>query len=328
MKYLLRRFALYAVAAWASLTLNFFLPRLLPGDPASAMFARLRGQLSPEAMTSLRAAFGLTDQNLWAQYTGYLRHTLSGDLGVSVAYFPQPVSEVIRDGLGWTLLLAGCALILSFFVGSLLGVVAAWRRGGVFDGAASSALTVLGSFPYFWLAMLLLYVFAFKLGWFPLTHAYDDALEPGLRLGFVGSVVRHAFLPAATIVLASMGGWMLGMRNTMLGVLREDYVVFARAKGLPEWRVMFGYAARTALLPNLTGFGMAFGFVVSGSLLTEIVFSYPGQGYLLMQAVRNQDYPLLQGLLLMLTLVVLAANWLVDLLYVLLDPRIRGQEAA
>ena len=327
MRYLFRRLGLYALAAWASLTLNFLLPRLLPGDPASAMFARLRGQLSPESMDALRAAFGLGHASLWAQYTSYLRHVFTGDLGVSVAYFPQPVSEVIRGGLGWTLLLAGCALILSFTVGSLLGIVAAWRRGSVFDGAASSALTVLGSFPYFWLAMLLLYVFAFRLGWFPLTHAYDDALAPGLRLDFVGSVARHALLPAATIVLASTGGWMLGMRNAMLGVVRDDYVVFARAKGLSERRVMFRYAARTALLPNLTGFGMAFGFVVSGSLLTEMVFSYPGQGYLLMQAVRNQDYPLLQGLLLVLTLVVLAANWLVDLMYVWLDPRIRQQEA-
>ena len=185
------------------------------------------------------------------------------------------------------------------------------------------SLSFLGAFPYFWLAMLLLWGFGFALGWFPLGHAYGDTVKPGFTLEFFSSVVRHGTLPALSIVIVTLGGWLLGMRNTMVGVLGTDYVKLARAKGLSERRVMWRYAARNALLPNVTGFGMALGFVLSGSLLTEIVFSYPGQGYLLVQAVRNQDYPLMQGLFLVITFAVLAANWLVDLAYIGLDPRTR-----
>jgi peptide/nickel transport system permease protein len=324
MRYLARRIGLYLLAAWASLTLNFAIPRLMPGDPAAAMFGRLRGQLAPEALDSLRRAYGFTDGPLLEQYVTYLGHTLRGDLGTSIAYFPAPVTSVIASGLTWTLLLAGVAVILSFVLGSLLGVVAAWRRGGWLDTIAAPALSFAGAFPYFWLAMLALYVLGFQLGWFPLRHAYSDAVTPAFDGAFLASVARHAILPAATIVVATIGGWMLGMRNTMVAVIGEDYVRLAIAKGLPDRRVMFRYAARNALLPNVTGFGMALGFVVSGSLLTEIVFSYPGQGYLLVQAVRNQDFPLMQGLFLTIALAVLGANLLVDLLYVALDPRARA----
>jgi peptide/nickel transport system permease protein len=322
-RYLLRRTTLYLIAAWLSLTLNFLLPRLMPGDPASAAFARFTGQLEPETLQALREAFGASDAPMWEQYLGYLANTLRGDLGVSVAYFPASVTSVIGTGLLWTLFLAGTALVLSFGIGTLLGVLAAWRRGGRLDSIVPPALVLLGAFPYFWLAMLALYVLGFSFGWFPLRHAYGDGVSPGLSLEFLASVVRHAVLPAATIVLATLSGWLLGMRNAMIGVLGEDYVAMAHAKGLPERRVMLRYAARNAILPNVTGFGMALGFVLSGALLTEIVFSYPGQGYLLIQAVRTQDFPLMQGLFLTITLAVLVANLLVDLLYVWLDPRAR-----
>jgi peptide/nickel transport system permease protein len=215
-------------------------------------------------------------------------------------------------------------VLLAFCLGTLLGVIAAWRRGGWLDSVVPPALIFLGAFPYFWLAMLLLYVFGFVLGWFPLRAAYGDGLTEGFNAAYFASVFRHLALPAATIVLASLGGWMLSMRNTMIGVLAEDYITMAQAKGLPERRIMLHYAARNALLPNVTGFGMALGFVLSGSLLTEIVFSYPGQGYLLWQAVQNSDYPLMQGLFLAITFAVLGANWLVDIAYVWLDPRTRS----
>jgi peptide/nickel transport system permease protein len=166
-------------------------------------------------------------------------------------------------------------------------------------------------------------VLGFQLQLFPLGHAYGDDLAPGWNLAFMADVWRHAALPMGSIVIATLGGWMLGMRNTMISVLGSDYVALARAKGLPPARVVLRYAARNALLPNVTGFGMAIGFVLGGSLLTEIVFSYPGQGYLLVQAVRNQDYPLMQGIFLVITLAVLGANWVVDLVYVWLDPRTR-----
>jgi len=313
----------YLLAAWSALTLNFFLPRLMPGDPATALFARFRGTLGPEALQALRETFGLTNAPLISQYFTYLGRVLHGDFGISVAYFPSPVLEVIGTGLIWTIFLAGTAVVISFTIGTLLGIAAAWWRHGFIDTCLTPALAFLGAFPYFWLAMVALYLLGFTLGWFPLGHAYGDDLTPGFSLVFIADVVRHAALPIATVVLATLGGWLISMRNTMISVLGSDYVNLARAKGLPESRVVLRYAARNALLPSVTGFGMAVGFVLGGSLLTEIVFSYPGQGYLLVQAVRNQDYPLMQGIFLAITLAVLGANLLVDVLYLWLDPRTR-----
>jgi peptide/nickel transport system permease protein len=323
MRFILGRLGFYLVAAWTALTLNFFLPRLMPGDPATAIFARFRGQLRPEAMQAIREAFGLTPQPLVEQYLTYLKHALRGDFGVSVAYFPAPVSSIIGTGLVWTVFLAGTAVLVSFAVGTLLGVAAAWWRGGWMDRLLPPGLALLGAFPYFWLAMVALYAFGFQLGWFPLGHAYGDDVTPGMNLPFVASVLRHAALPIGTVVAATLGGWMLSMRNSMVAVLGSDYVNLARAKGLPPSRVVLRYAARNALLPSVTGFGMALGFVLGGSLLTEIIFSYPGQGYLLLQAVQSQDYPLMQGIFLVITLAVLGANWLVDVAYLWLDPRTR-----
>ena len=323
MKYVLRRLAFYLLAAWASVTLAFFIPRMMPGDPTSTMFARFKGKLAPEALDELRTAFGFTDGSLFEQYFTYLGHVLTGDLGISIKYYPATVTSVIGNALVWTLVLAGVAVVISFVAGTSLGILAAWRRGGRLDSTLPPLFVLLGAFPYFWLAMALLFVLGFQLEWFPLGHAYDDRLTPGLSWDFLVSVASHAVLPAATIVVATMGAWLLDMRNTMIAVMGEDYIKLAVAKGLPTHRVMLRYAARNALLPNVTSFGMALGFVVSGSILTEIVFSYPGQGYLLLQAVQSQDYPLMQGLFLTITLAVLGANWLVDLAYAWLDPRTR-----
>jgi peptide/nickel transport system permease protein len=284
----------------------------------------MQGELEPEAMDALREAFGLTDDWLVVQYFKYLSAVATGDMGISISAYPTPVVEVIAGGLFWTIFLAGGAVLISFALGTTLGAIAAWRRGGSLDSVAPSALALLGAFPYFWLAMAAAWVFGFQLGWFPLSHAYALDLEPALSLTFFGSVVYHAALPALTMVLVSLGGWLLSMRNTMVSVLGEDFVLYAQARGLPRRQVLWRYAARNALLPNVTGFGMAIGFVLSGALLTEIVFAYPGQGYLLVQAVRAQDYPLLQGLFLTITVAVLAANWLVDVVTVLLDPRTRS----
>lgn len=321
MRMLMRRLGFYGLAAWAALTINFLLPRLMPGDPATALFARFKGQLTPDAVVALRTAFGLTDEPLALQYVTYLGHVLRGDLGVSVTYFPSRVSDVIWGALGWTALVAGTALVVSFCLGSLLGIAAAWWRNGWVDRVVTPVLAWVGAFPYFWLAMASLYWLGFVKGWVPLGHAYSDELEPSLSWRFVADVLRHAALPVGTMVLATLGQWMLGMRNSMVVVLGSDFVTLARAKGLSEWRIVFRYAARNALLPNLTGFGMALGFVLGGSLLTELVFSYPGEGYLLVQAVRGQDYPLMQGIFLVITAAVLVANWLLDVVIVWLDPR-------
>jgi len=323
MRYLLQRLGFYLIAAWTALTLNFFLPRLMPGDPATALFARFRGRLGPEALDALRETFGLTDAPLLSQYVTYLAHILRGDLGISVAYFPAPVASVLGTGLLWTAFLAGSALLVSFALGTVLGIVAAWWRRGWVDTWLPSALVLVGSFPYFWLAMVALYVLGFSAGLFPLGHAYGEESVPAFTVSFALDVLRHAALPVGTVVVATLGGWLLTMRNTMVTVLGSDYVNLARAKGLPTSRVVLRYAARNALLPSVTGLGMALGFVLGGSLLTEIVFSYPGQGYLLVQAVRNQDYPLMQGIFLVITLAVLGANFLVDLVYLRLDPRTR-----
>jgi peptide/nickel transport system permease protein len=323
MRFLLRRLGFYLVAAWASLTLAFFLPRLIPGDPARVLLARFRGRLRPEALEALRGAFGLHEGSLWQQYLDYLGHLARGELGLSISHFPAPVSQVIAGAFGWTLLLGGVSVVISFALGTFLGVLAAWKRRGWLDSILPSALTLLGALPYFWLAMVALYLGGFTLGWFPVRHAYADHLTPGFSWEFIASVAKHAFLPAFTIVLATVGGWMVGMRNTMMNVLGDDYVTLACAKGLPSRRVLWNYALRNALLPNVTSFGMAIGFVLSGSLLTEIVFSYPGQGYLLVRAVKSLDYPLIQGLFLTITMAVLAANWVVDAVYTWLDPRVR-----
>jgi len=325
MAYLARRLAFYALAAWASITLNFFLPRLMPGDPASAIFARFQGRMDPSAIDAMRKSYGLSDESLVRQYFTYLSAVLHGNFGTSIAFFPSPVTDVIRQGLGWTVLLGLVSVIISFALGSVLGILGAWKRAGFSDNVLPPLLIFAGSFPYFWLASFLLFMLGFQYNVFPLRHAYTDGLQQNWAdPEFYKSVLYHLVLPATTIILVTIGGWMLGMRNAMISVLSEDYMTMAEAKGLPQRRIMFNYAARNALLPNITAFGMALGFVISGALLTETVFSYPGLGWQLITAVRQLDYPLMQGIFLMITFAVLGANFIVDLLYLRLDPRVRA----
>jgi peptide/nickel transport system permease protein len=323
MKYLLRQIGLYLLAVWASLTLNFILPRTMPGDPVTALIARMRGQLKPSEIEAIRVAYGFTRGPILQQYFQYLSHALRGDFGLSISSYPAKVTAVISTGMMWTLLLGMVTLLLSFLMGTMLGVIIAWRRGGLLDSILPGLTSFTGSFPYFWLAMLTLFIFGFVKGWFPMSHAYSDYISPSLSLGFIGSVLYHMFLPACTIILVSVGGWMMGMRSTMVAVLAEDYIIMAEAKGLPQRVVMYAYAMRNAILPNFTQFGMSLGFVISGQLLTEMVFSYPGLGFYLVRSVQTHDYPLMQALFLMITLAVLGANFIVDLLYVRLDPRVR-----
>jgi peptide/nickel transport system permease protein len=229
--FLVRRIGFYLLAAWASLTLNFFLPRLMPGDPAAAMFARFRGQARPEQIDAMRKAFGLSDAPLPEQYVTYLSHAVRGDFGISISSFPTPVVQVIATSLQWTILLGLVATTLGFAIGCLLGVFGAWRRGGFTDSVLPPLLLFIGSFPYFWLASLALFFLSFRWNLFPMRHAYGDSLTPALSWEFIGSVGLHLVLPAATILLVSIGGWMLGMRNTMIAILAEDYITRAAAKG-------------------------------------------------------------------------------------------------
>ncbi len=324
MRFLLRRFSFYLVAAFVAITLNFFVPRLMVGDPVQVMFAQFQGRMDPRALESLKETFGFVQGPILEQYVTYLSNLARGNLGLSVSFFPVPVSEVIAPSLVWTLRLIGLATITSFGIGIVLGIYAAWRRGGVIDSLLLPIASAVGAFPFFWIAMLVLYIFGLVLKWFPIGHAYDVALKVDWgNPEFVNSVIRHAFLPMVTVVFTAIGGWLLGMRNNMIGVLSQDYVTMAQAKGLSDWRVMITYAARNAILPSVTAFSMSLGFVVGGALVVELVFAYPGMGFTLLKAVQGRDYPLMQGVFLLITLAVLAANFLADVFYVILDPRAR-----
>ena len=323
MRFIARRLGFYVITAWIAITINFFIPRLMPGNPAELVFNRVRHSMSPTALKAFSVAFGVdSHQGLIPQYFSYLNQLLHGNLGISITFFPATVSSVIRTALPWTLALVGVATILSFVLGTLLGIVAATRRGTWVD-ALLPVTSFLSAVPYFWLGLLALTVFAVELGWFPLSGGYAPSVNVGFTWPFISSAIDHAVLPALTIVVSSIAGWLLGMRNVMISTLGEDYVLLADAKGLPRRRVTFSYAARNALLPNMAGFALSLGFIVSGAILTEVVFSYPGMGYVLFEAVTNEDFPLMQGIFLMITILVLLANLFADVIYVMLDPRTR-----
>ncbi len=326
MRFLLRRLGFFVLTLWAALTLNFIIPRLMPGNPALAMMARFHGRVSGNVLAALEAEFGVnTTQSLWSQYWEYLRNTLTGHLGVSTTYFPQPVTDVIRNGLPWTVGLVGVTTVLAFVLGSAIGIVGGWRRGGKLDSIFTPVFIVTSSVPYFWVGLMGILLFSVVLSWLPSDFAFDIELTPEWSGPYVTNVLQHAILPAATILITSIGTWILTMRNNMITVLAEDYVRMGRAKGLSSRRVMVDYAARNAMLPNLTGFAMSLGFVVSGAILVEYVFDYPGVGFMLLQAAENEDYALMQALFLLITLAVLLAILACDILTAILDPRTRTQ---
>lgn len=325
MKFLLQRIAFYLFTAWAAITINFFIPRLIPGDPVTSLINRYQGQISTEALESLYVLFGLDkDASMWSQYVDYWGQLFSGDLGLSFTFFPTPVSEVIGQSLPWTVALVGITTMASFMIGTFLGVLAGWRRGSWIDGLLP-ATTFLSSIPYFWLGLIAIALFAGQGSYFPSSGGYEPGLVPSWDGEFLASAIRHSLLPAITILISSVSGWILGMRNMMITVASEDYITVAHAKGLSERRVMVGYAARNALLPNVAGFALSLGFIVGGTLLVEIVFSYPGIGFNLFQAVGSKDYPLMQGVFLVITLSVLVANLIADVAYLVLDPRTRKE---
>lgn len=325
MRYALRKVPVFFLTLWGAITLNFLIPRLMPGTPAEAALSKFAGMgpVSSAQLRAIQATLGVPHGSLISQYGQYLNDIAHGKFGISYTYFPEPVSKLIIQALPWTLALVGVVTIMAFIIGTLFGVLAAWRRNKLFDSLATVSCTFSSAFPYFWTGLLFLFVFGFVLGWFPIKGGYGASVTPDVSLNFFGDALYHSLLPAGTLLVSGMGGWLLGMRNNMIPVLGEDYVTFAEANGLRSRKIALRYAARNAILPNLTGFGMALGFVVSGSILTEVVFSYPGVGFLLYNAVINNDYPLMQALFLIITITVLVANFLVDLLYGWLDPRVR-----
>jgi peptide/nickel transport system permease protein len=321
-----RRVAFYLFTLWAAITINFFVPRLMKGDAVDNYLARNRG-MSPEAADALRALLGLdSDRTLLQQYGDYLGMLARGDLGIAITHGLQPVGQVIANALPWTIGLIGLATVLSFLIGTVGGAFVGWRRGSRLD-ALIPVTTFLSTVPYFWIGLMAISVFAVTLGWFPIGKAYGIGTTPGLSLEFAGEVIKHGTLPLATIVVASLGGWMLGMRNMMLTVLDEDYVTVAQAKGMPNRRVLWRYAARNAVLPQIQSFALSIGFIVGGAIIVEQVFSYPGVGKMLLDATNAKDYALMQGGFLVIVLAVLVANILADVAYAVLDPRTRQSEA-
>jgi peptide/nickel transport system permease protein len=326
MRYILRRLGFFVATLWACVTINFALPRLMPGNPAIAMMARFRGRVNPASIKALEVAFGVNShQNIVSQYFSYLGNLLTGNLGTSLTFFPDSVTSVISKALPWTLGLVGLTTVLAFILGTLIGMIAAWRRTGALDSVMPPVFIITSAFPYFWIALMSLLIFSLTLHWAPQGFGYNIGSTVNFSWNFLGQVIAHGILPALTILVTSIGGWILTMRNNMITTLSEDYVTMARAKGLSGPRIMLDYAGRNAILPNLTGFAMSLGFVLSGAILVEFVFSYPGVGYMLLEAVENEDFPLMQALFLLITIAVLVAVLLMDFVTVALDPRTRSQ---
>jgi peptide/nickel transport system permease protein len=320
--YVLRRLGVLVLMVWAALTLNFIIPRLMPGNPAEIMLAHIgaKGPVTPALRSELAASLGLPGGSLLSQYGHYLYDVAHFQFGLSYAFFPQTVSSLVWSSLPWTVALVGVMTLVSFAAGTAIGVTAAWHRNKRFDVAATVGSTFVASFPYFWTGLLLLYLFAFRLSWFPMSGG--SANPPSWTFGFIGDALAHSVLPGLTIFIGGIGVWALGMRNYTINVLGEDFIKFAQANGVRVRILLVRYAMRNAVLPQLTVFAIVFGNVVGGSLLVEEVFGYPGVGTLLYNAIFNLDYPLMQALFLIITLSVLIANFAVDLLHVRLDPRI------
>ncbi len=331
MHYYLRRAAFFVVTLWAAVTVNFIIPRLQPGDPAQAIASQLtgtQGHVDPAQVRAISLMLGLKSESLPRQYLDYLGQLAHGDFGVSYSYFPYSVTHMIFQALPWTLVLVGVTQILGFLIGTLLGAFAAWRRNSRLDSIVTLGSQFISTLPYFWIALLLIYVFGFVFDLMPTNGGFSPDGGPAWSLSFLGDAIYHGILPALSILVTAPAGWIIGMRNNMVQSLGDDHTRLARAKGLSESRIALAYAARIAILPNVTGFALALGGILGGTVLVESVFDYPGLGRLMFDAVTNRDYPLMQALFLFVTTGVLIANLIADVLLGVLDPRVRKGAAA
>jgi peptide/nickel transport system permease protein len=324
-RFLAGKLAQYAVVLFLALTINFMLPRLMPGGPAQFLLGSETGTATPEIRAAILAELGL-DQSMGRQYLAYIRSLLSGDLGYSFTR-GERITKVIGDRLPWTVLLASLSLLLSTAAGVALGATAAWRRGRRTDVGLLVFSMFLASMPGFWLGMMFIVVFGVHLGWLPL-FGIRTAWASYTGWAAMVDVARHLIMPVVTLSLHSIFGTLMIMRYSMVSVMGEDFVLMARAKGVPARRVMYHHVMRNALLPVVTHFMLGVGFVVGGATIVETVFSYPGVGRLLYEAVLSRDYPVLQATFLIITIFVIVANILADLVYPLLDPRVRRAASA
>jgi peptide/nickel transport system permease protein len=328
--YVVRRLGMFLLTVWLGTTLIFAIPRLAPGDPVAAMVSRMTAQSgvvanSAEIVKAWRVRFGL-DQPILVQYVRYLRSVSTFQLGPSLAHFPTNVQDLVRRGFPWTLGLLSLATLISFIAGNAVGALLAWRSTPGLAKALLPITLTFTSIPPFMLGILLIYIFAFGVRWFPFSGAYDLQRTVGLNWSFIVDVVHHGTLPALAIVLTSMGFWALGMRGMMVTTDGEDYMILAQAKGLHPSRIFWLYGVRNAILPQVTALALSLGALAGGSVIVEYIFTYPGMGYLLYDGIVNSDYTLIQGVVFFLVVGVALAVLIIDLLYPLIDPRITYQK--
>lgn len=331
LKFLAQRFVVLVVTVFISITVVFFVPRLVPGNPLSAVFinlAQMGGNTGSMALVEeYERMFGL-DQPVWVQYIRFMRELMRGNFGYSISSFPSEVSDLLVRALPWTIGLLTVTTVISWALGSIFGAVAGWRGNkSVISRVLVPAALVLYTTPYYILAIILIFLLAFQWPIFPLSGAYSRTMRPELSLPFILDVLRHAMLPALSIILVSLGWWFLSMRSLITGLKGEDYIINAEAMGIRERRILWGYAFRNALLPQATGLAIAFGHVVGGALVTEVIFAYPGIGWLIFNSIKGLDFPVIQGGVLLIIVSVAVANFIIDSLYPLIDPRIRYQSA-
>jgi len=326
--YILKRVLQLILIIWIAVTINFIIPRLIPGDPIeSALQTKIAmsGNVSVDvqAVAALyRSKFGL-DKPLWQQYLNYWRDILSLNLGVSLVDFPDPVISKIASAVPWTLGLLTVATAISFALGSLLGALVAWPRAPGVLRVVVPPLMLLSSVPFFLLGIILIFLFSVIFNVFPPGGGSDPISILRFDAATALDILYHAALPAIALVLGSVGFWALGMRAMMISIMGEDYITFAEAKGLPASRVFLWYGMRNALLPQVTSLAIALGSILSGAVLVEVIFNYPGLGGILFAAIEGKDYFVIQGIVLMLILALAFALFVLDLVYPLVDPRIR-----
>lgn len=330
-RYLAQRFLILLITVFLSITVVFFVPRMVPGNPLGAVFlnmAQMGGSAgAPELVAEYERIFGL-DQSLWVQYLRFWRELLRGNLGYSISTFPSEVSTLLSAALPWTIGLLTVTTLVSWLLGTVMGAIAGWRgsKSRVSRILVPIAL-VLYTTPYYILAIILVFLFAFFWPIFPISGALSLGMKPGWNWAFFADLLHHAFLPAMSIVLVSLGWWFLSMRSLITGLKGEDYILNAEAMGIKERRILWGYAFRNALLPQATGLAISMGHIAGGALITEVIFAYPGIGWLIFNSIKGLDYPVIQGGVLLIIIAVAVANFAVDSLYPLIDPRIRYQSA-
>ncbi len=320
-RYLSRRLAQAVVTVAAIVLLNFVLFRLMPGSPDRILFRN--PNLSPEVVAAVRARWGLDKPLFPDQLVAYVGSTLQGDLGYSFKFRGQAVTDVIGEAIGPTVLLVGLGELVSAVIGIGIGAYAGWRRGGMVDRVGSGISLILYSMPYFVIGMPLIIIFAAGLGWFPTSGMQTVGGGSGSFLDTVTDIGSHLVLPLTTVALGLIGQYSILMRSAIIETRTEDYIVTARAKGLPDSRIMWRHAFRNAVLPMITLVAINLGYVVAGAITAEIVFSWPGLGTLTITALEARDYPVLEGIFLLLAISIVVANLVADLLYGFFDPRVR-----